>query len=524
MAKIPCNIGELTPLSCFRQAMNNPEAEFRDGQDVAIETLLKGGRLLVIQATGWGKSMVYFVSTKLRRAKGAGPTLLISPLLALMRNQQEAAERLGLKAAFINSANKPEWEAIFSAIKENRLDVLIVAPERLNNRLFKENFLELLNYNIGLLVIDEAHCISDWGHEFRPEYRRIREILPNLPASVPILATTATANKRVLLDIKEQLGDNLKVLRGSLVRKNLRLMNLRLMSRESRLAWLASMLEQIPGSGLIYAQTTSECAMIAAWLKSSGFAAEAYHAKLQKGPDPYSKEELEALLQQNKLKALVSTVALGMGFDKPDLAFVLHYQRPASVVHYYQQVGRAGRGGQLSFGLLAEGEEDDDLAAFFIENSGPKDEEIYNILHVFEEVDEALPSDDIADLSGISKEKSGELLNYLAAAPGAPILASGPFTWQKSPTFDSFRLDKKYQKRLKAIREAEVLEMSRYIREKGCLMAFMQRALGEENPAPCGKCYNCNPAGFPNMTLDGDLLAKAAIFRHKYYMNQKKNR
>ncbi len=520
MGRVPGNMDELTPLSCLRQAMNNPQAEFRDGQDIAIERLLKGGRLLVIEATGWGKSMVYFVATKLRRVAGFGPTLLISPLLALMRNQEEAAKRLGLKAASLNSANQPSWEEIFAAIGHNKLDVLLISPERLANKSFKDKVLKLLNYNIGMLVIDEAHCISDWGHEFRPDYRRIKELLPKLAPDMPILATTATANSRVMADIKAELGENITILRGTLERKSLRLMNILLPSRESRLAWLATMLQAIPGSGLIYAITAKECLMLANWLKSCGFPVAAYHAKLD--PDsskdsPYSKEQLESMLQKNELKALVTTVALGMGFDKPDLSFVLHYQRPASLVHYYQQVGRAGRGGSLSFGLMASGLEDDDLGLFFLEHSLPKSEELYDILHIFEEVDDELSTNDIADFGHISAARALMLLKFLAVAKDAPIETIRANYWQKTAAFSAYKLDKHYLARLKEVRLKEQVEMAHYLHEKGCLMAFIQRALGEEQPKPCGKCYNCKPEGFPPMNLDGDLLAKAAIFRHRYY-------
>ncbi|MGQ0602757.1 MAG: RecQ family ATP-dependent DNA helicase, partial [Anaerolineales bacterium] len=324
-------------LSLLRQ-MLGPEAEFRDGQWQAIETVaVKRGRALVVQRTGWGKSLVYFLATRLLREQGSGPTLLISPLLSLMRNQIAMAGRIGVRAFTINSSNRTEWDAAEAALISNACDILLISPERLSNERFHKATLPNMAGRVGLFVVDEAHCISDWGHDFRPDYRRIVRVLNRLPKGIPVLSTTATANDRVIADIQAQLGQTLDVFRGPLARASLRLQNIQLADQSQRLAWLAENLPHLPGSGIVYCLTVADTQRVAQWLQYKGIQAQAYHA----GDDArLDREALEQALLNNELKALVATVALGMGFDKPDLGFVVHFQRPGSVIAYYQQVGR----------------------------------------------------------------------------------------------------------------------------------------------------------------------------------------
>jgi len=312
--------------------MLRPEAEFRDGQWEAIDLVAnRRERVLVVQRTGWGKSIVYFLAAKTLRAAGAGPALLVSPLLSLMRNQILAAEKLGVRAETIHSENVEEWAKVEAALQANAVDLLMISPERLGSADFLQKLLPKLQGRLGLLVVDEAHCISDWGHDFRPDYRRIVRVLRLLPPTIPVLCTTATANDRVVQDIEAQIP-RLQILRGPLVRPSLRLFNLKLHDQADRLAWLAQSLPQLPGSGIIYTLTIQDAHRVAAWLQQRGFAARAYHADLDAG----NRVEAEQQLLENGLKALVATVALGMGFDKPDLGFVIHFQRPGSVVAYYQ--------------------------------------------------------------------------------------------------------------------------------------------------------------------------------------------
>lgn len=349
-------------LSLLRQ-MLGPDAEFRPGQWEAVDKLVaQRGRVLVVQRTGWGKSLVYFLATRLLRDQGAGPTLLISPLLALMRNQIEMAECIGIHAATMNSSNREEWHAVENALAADACDLLLISPERLTNPRF-QSLLPKIAGRVGLFVVDEAHCISDWGHDFRPDYRRIIRIVRNLPEGVPVLGTTATANDRVIADVQSQLGVGLSVLRGPLARPSLRLQNIQLADQSERLAWLAEYLPRFPGTGIIYCLTIADTERVTKWLQQKGFRVKAYHAGNDANID---RVELEQALLNNEIKALVATVALGMGFDKPDLGFVIHFQRPGSVVAYYQQVGRAGRAVGRAYGILLNGREDDEIQDYFI--------------------------------------------------------------------------------------------------------------------------------------------------------------
>lgn len=332
-------------LGHLRDLTGNPSADFHPGQFEAVSALVEGHRrALVVQRTGWGKSAVYFLSALLMRAQGYGPTLIISPLLALMRDQVSAAQRAGVRAAAISSANPTEWAEISSALDRGEVDVLLVSPERLNNPRFRDEQLPQLMDRLGLLVVDEAHCISDWGHDFRPDYRRIKDMLAQLPDSVAVLATTATANERVIEDVREQLGvgsgygGEVFTLRGPLSRASLRLGVLRLPSTSARLAWLLAHLDELPGSGIIYALTIGAAEDTAQALTDAGHRVAAYTGRT----DAAEREDLEAALKDNQVKALVATSALGMGFDKPDLGFVVHLGAPSSPVAYYQQVGVPG--------------------------------------------------------------------------------------------------------------------------------------------------------------------------------------
>lgn len=312
-------------LSHFRKAMANAKAEFRDGQWEAIDQIVnRRGKVLCIQRTGWGKSMVYFVSAKLMRARGIGVTLIVSPLLALMRNQIEAAERLGLRAQTVNSTNPKEWNRVRAELLADRVDLLLISPERLANDTFVTGTLQPIAARIGLLVIDEAHCISDWGHDFRPDYRRIGQVLGRLPANIAVLATTATANHRVQQDVAEQLA----VQRGPLIRESLALQNLRLPGPAERLAWLADRIPHLPGSGIVYTLTTRDADRVAEWFRLNGIDAHSYHS----GKSDEERQALEQALLDNAIKCLVATTALGMGYDKPDLHFIIHYQTPGNVV------------------------------------------------------------------------------------------------------------------------------------------------------------------------------------------------
>jgi ATP-dependent DNA helicase RecQ len=463
------------------RTMFGPGADFREGQWEAIDLAAnQRKRLLLVQRTGWGKSVVYFLATKILRDAGAGPTLLISPLLSLMRNQILAAEKLGVRAVTVNSQNLEDWEKVKADIAANQADLLMVSPERLGNTDFMKNLLPLFDRSIGLFVVDEAHCISDWGHDFRPDYRRIVRILRLLPESVPMLCTTATANDRVVRDIEAQLP-KLHIARGPLVRRSLKLFTIKLPTQADRLAWLAHFLPQLPGSGIVYTLTVQDARRVAGWLQSRGIAARAYHADLEAA----ERIEAEQQLLGNQVKALVATVALGMGFDKPDIGFVIHFQRPGSVVAYYQQVGRAGRAVDLAYGILLSGREDDEIQEYFINSAFPP-------LHVLTDILKVFGRSGTLTLDQIGAELNygrGQMEKALKLLEVDGAVEHDPAGYRR--TTNRWKPDAERFERVTSLRRAELGEIKRYVEHRGCLMEFLARALDDPAAAPCGKCMNC---------------------------------
>src|SRR5690349_20323843 len=378
------------------RALAGEHARLRDDQWTAVRALVaERRRALVVQRTGWGKSAVYFVATALLRAAGAGPTIIVSPLLALMRNQIAAAQRAGIRAVTVNSSNLSDWAEVYQAIGNGEVDVLLVSPERLNNPDFRDRALPQLTTATGLVVIDEAHCVSDWGHDFRLDYRRIRTLLADLPAGVPVLATTATANSRVTQDVAEQLSvsgeqtlDDVLVLRGSLDRTSLRLGVVELPTAAQRLAWLAAHLDDLPGSGIIYCLTVAATQQVADHLRGQGHAVIAYSGQTAEADRLAAEEDL----LNNRVKALVATSALGMGFDKPDLGFVIHLGAPPSPIAYYQQVGRAGRAVHSADVLLLPGPEDEAIWRYFASLAFPPEDQVRAVLAVLSDRPTSTPA------------------------------------------------------------------------------------------------------------------------------------
>ena len=481
-------------LELLRIGSGRAEATFRDGQEDAIRHIVEGkGRLLVVQKTGWGKSFVYFIATKLLREAGAGPALLISPLLALMRNQIAAAERMGVRAATINSDNQDEWKSVEAKLRRNEVDILLIAPEKLGNDWFNTEVLAGIAGQISLMVIDEAHCISDWGHDFRPHYRLLERIARKLPANLRLLATTATANDRVMEDLVAVLGPNMKVLRGDLNRDSLTLQTMRLPSQAVRLAWIAQQLSSLPGHGIIYTLTIRDANQLADWLKARGFAVEAYTGKTGD-----RREELEQALQENKVKALVATTALGMGYDKPDLAFVIHFQMPGSVVAYYQQVGRAGRALESAYGVLLSGDEEEGITDWFIRSAFPTRQEVDDVLGALNEAPEGLSIPDLMTCVNMSKGRIEKTITALSLESPAPIAKQGT-KWQLTAAElgDGFwaRAD-----RLTKLRRAELQQMQEYVsRPFGQHMGFLIDALD-------GDSSTVSPPSLPPLSEDVDQL------------------
>ncbi|MFL0411806.1 RecQ family ATP-dependent DNA helicase [Microbacterium paludicola] len=471
-------------LAALRRLVGRDDAVFHDGQYEAIEALVGGRRrALVVQRTGWGKSAVYFVATRLLRDRGTGPTILVSPLLALMRDQIAAAERAGVRAVAINSTNAHEWGEVLARLDADEVDVLLVSPERLNNPTFRDEQLPALVRRIGMLVVDEAHCISDWGHDFRPDYRRLRDLIAQMPPSVPVLATTATANSRVVADVVDQLGaEGVTTIRGPLARASLRLGVLRLPDATARLAWLLSHLDDLPGSGIIYTLTVAAAVDTARLLREHGHKVRAYTGQ----SDADEREESEALLKRNEVKALVATSALGMGFDKPDLGFVLHLGAPSSPVAYYQQVGRAGRATESADVVLLPGPEDKDIWHYFATASMPDRDRAERVLAALGASQGPLSTAALEAIVDIRRTPL-ELLLKVLDVDGAVRREKGGWVATGAPwTYDADRYG-----RIAAERRAEQDDMLAYQTTTGCRMEFLQRRLDDDTAVPCGRCDNC---------------------------------
>ncbi len=488
-------------LELLRLGTQNPAAAFREGQEAAIRHVVDGsGRMLVVQRTGWGKSFVYFIAARLLREEGMGPAVLISPLLALMRNQIAAAERMGVRAFTINSENQDEWHVVETALARDGVDILLISPERLANERFRNEVLAPVAGRISLLVVDEAHCISDWGHDFRPHYRFIEHLVRTLPPNLRVLATTATANNRVLADLQTVLGPNLTVSRGELGRPSLLLQTMRMPSQAERMGWLATHLPDIEGSGIVYTLTVRDAVQVAGWLQSRGIAAESYS-----GETGERRVGLEQALLENRVKALVATTALGMGFDKPDLAFVIHYQTPGSVVAYYQQVGRAGRALAAAHGVLLSGQEESDINDYFIESAFPSRAEVASVLAALQAARAGLSINELMTRVNVSKGRIDKALQLMSLETPAPIVKQGS-KW----TLTAANLTEAFwerAERLTALRRIEQQQMQEYVALTQGHMDFLIRAL-DGTPR-----YHPPPAIAPlPPTVDATLVQEAVAF------------
>ncbi len=464
----------------------------REDQWVAIEALVADKRrALVVQRTGWGKSAVYFVATSLLRAQGSGPTVIVSPLLALMRNQVAAAARAGISARTINSSNTEEWESVQAEVAAGEVDVLLVSPERLNNPDFRDQVLPKLAAATGLLVVDEAHCISDWGHDFRPDYRRLRTMLADLPTGVPVLATTATANARVTADVAEQLGTgagtDALVLRGPLDRESLSLSVLRLPNAAHRLAWLGDHLGELPGSGIIYTLTVAAAEEITAYLRQNGHAVASYTGRTENADRQQAEDDLLA----NRVKALVATSALGMGFDKPDLGFVVHLGSPSSPIAYYQQVGRAGRGVEHAEVLLLPGKEDEAIWQYFASVAFPPEEQVRRTLDVLAHAERPVSLPALEPLVDLRRTRLETMLKVLDVDGAVKRVKGGWISTGAPWVYDAERYAWVARQR-----EAEQQAMRDYASTTACRMEFLRLRLDDETAAPCGRCDNCAGARF----------------------------
>lgn len=503
-------------LALLREMTDNPAAEFHEGQFQAISQLVEyQSKLLVVQKTGWGKSAVYFIATKLLRMQDKGPTIIISPLIALMRNQIERAGQLGLDVATINSSqSQAQKDAAKQQIVSQRVDAVIISPEQLANDEMVEDVLSHIMSNIGLFVVDEAHCISDWGHDFRPDYRRIVRVLQHMPANMPILATTATANHRVITDINQQLGRYLQTIRGDLKRSSLYLQNIPVRSRVERMAWLAEKIPQLEGTGIVYVKTIRDSELLADWLNHNDIKAACYYG----GADNQERIRLEQALLSNNIKALVATSALGMGFDKHDLSFVIHFQLPGSIVEYYQQVGRAGRGIDHAYGVLMDGAETKEIQAYFIQNAFPKEEEIEQILDAIEKFG-GLKSYDIEAKTNLKFSRIQAVLKFLSVESPSPIYKDSQSKYCRNE--QEYNLPYERIERISKVKEHEWQQLIEYHQSKSCLMKELTLALDDPLAEDCGNCMNCEPTHKISVEVKRDLILAAAEYVKMRYVKIK---
>lgn len=480
------------------RALAGDQAELREDQWAAIRALvLERRRALVVQRTGWGKSAVYFLATALLRELGEGPTLIVSPLLALMRNQVAAAASADVHAATINSANPDDWTEIEEQVAAGEVDVLLISPERLNSPDFRENILPQLSQELGLLVVDEAHCVSDWGHDFRPDYRRLRSLLAELTVDVPVLATTATANDRVVGDVAEQLGVGMPensgtdssalVLRGSLDRDSLRLAVVRPPDTRTRMAWLSSQLDRFSGSGIIYTLTVAAAEEVAGYLRDEGYEVAAYSGRA----DADERQRVEEDLLANRVKAVVATSALGMGFDKPDLGFVVHFGAPATPIAYYQQIGRAGRGVRNAEVVLLPGSADQDIWDYFASLTFPPEPTVRAVLRALVTSDRPLSTAALEPHVELGRTRLEMVLKVLDVDGAVRRVRGG---WEA--TGDEWHYDAERYGRIAEQRAAEQRAMLEYLDTTECRMLFLRRQLDDPYAEPCGRCDNCGAVSY----------------------------
>ena len=498
-------------LEMLRRGVGNQEADFHPDQWEAIDGLVNDQkRILIVQRTGWGKSMVYFVATRALRDKGLGPTIIISPLLALMRNQSAAAKKLGIRAETINSSNKEDWPRVVADVKNDNVDALLISPERLSNDEFMKDVFQPIAQRVGLLVIDEAHCISDWGHDFRPDYRRLRGIVNLLTGNVPVAATTATASERVCVDIQDQLP-GFSEIRGALARESLRLSAYRMGSQAQRLAWLAAYLDRNPEShGIIYVLTKRDAKVVTRWLRQQGIEAPSYFSGVEEeGSSCATREDLEQQLLNDEVRALVATTALGMGFDKPNLDFVIHFQAPGSIVGYYQQVGRAGRALDSADGILLFGDEDETIHGFFRENAFPSQECVNRILSLLESASDGLSKPELLKRIDIKPGKLDAALKFLSVENDPPVFKLRA-RWYRTANDWVMPVDR--IEWLTNTREREWHEVLDYIKSPSCRMVILQGHLGDNANRPCGRCDNCEGIDAEGPDLSVERVREASLF------------
>lgn len=481
-------------------------AQFREGQYEAIEATMIHKHTLVVQKTGWGKSLVYFICTKIFRSRNRGMTMVISPLLVLMENQMEMAKRLGIHCAALNSTvSREERHQTLDEMANQSLDLVFITPETL----FKDEVqMYIPRMRLGLFVIDEAHCISDWGHDFRLDYGKIGRIIQGMPSHVAVLATTATANDRVVNDLKKQLGDQVFISRGPLARDSLHIQVLRLERKVDRYAWLLENLPKLPGTGIIYCLDRRDCDYLAGFLMQNSVPAMAYYSRDNEEDEKANNAAIDAF-QNNRIKAIVATVKLGMGYDKGDISFVIHFQTPGSIVAWYQQIGRAGRNLQDAYVFLMSGYEDDDINDYFIENAFPTRKESEAVFSCISNADGIAKNEIIAQVNARSTRIEKAL--YFLENEGFIRKEYLKKKWHYYPTPKRFVYNESHYRDIKVIRRKEREQIRELINTQMCLSRFAVNCLDDNSTTNCEKCSNCTGKDvFPGLTIS-DRSRKVAF-------------
>ena len=485
---------------------------FYDDQWHAIDRLLRGERILMIQRTGFGKSLFYQFPATLF----AGVTVVFSPLIALMRDQVRVLNQRGISAAFVNSEQSPEENtaAIQRALNVN-LKILYIAPERQENQEWLEATKEM---NLSMVVIDEAHTISTWGHDFRPSFRRIINLVRLLPASLPVLATTATATKRVQHDIEQQIGGCLTTIRGDLNRHNLCLHVIRVQSEDEKMIWLASNLNNLSGTGLIYTGTRVDTEIYSKWLDFVGISSVDYNA----GLDSQTRRNIEEGLRDNRWKCVVTTNALGMGIDKPDIRFIIHTQMPSSPIHYYQEIGRAGRDGKQTIIILFYNETksaDNDhsvdycLPLSFIEGARPSAHKYHKVIEHIKE--EPLTEREIMKRVNL---KQGQIRVIKADLIDQNIIREVLYgkTKKYEYQFGAGELDTSEFERLRLVRIEDLDSMVDYVYTDKPRMEYLCRFLDNDEATHYSNCDNTNLVKL-RVRHDPLLRSRLEEYRETYF-------
>ncbi len=453
--------------------------DFHDNQWRVIKELLDNKRVLIIEKTGFGKSLCYQYCANLFE----GVTIVFSPLLSLIRDQVSSLKDKGIKAeCIISEQTKEKNEEIINKALKGKLSMLYISPERLDNEFWIQCITKI---KISMIVIDEAHCISQWGHDFRPQYRRILNLVDYLPLDFPILALSATATTKIIEDIRFQLGDNLKIIKGSLIRDNIQLHTIFCNDLNEKLYWILRIINNIDGNGLVYCATRQDTVLAANWLQYNNIDSCYYHGALEKK----QRTKIEKDFKEGAYKAIASTNALGMGVDKKDIRFVIHLQIPENLMNYYQEFGRAGRDNKLSQAVLLYNPKDRQLCEFFIENSRPPikkyksaivriknspktKQELSKELYLSESQVSTLIND-LIDQEIVYKDN-----NTYKYSKNAPLLDENYFIWQMNQKI--IELDK----------------MINYAVTKTCRMKYICNYFEDYTVDKCNKCDNCKNYNF----------------------------